>query len=402
MDITYSEITVRELVDGYKEYDDTNSVIAMGGRLVVRPEYQRQFVYEEKDASAVVNTVMQGFPLGIMYFAKLDGKNDADYEVLDGQQRIISICRYAQMRSAISVKVPTPTGGFNFVNFANLSYEHQEQILNYKIKVYICVGTDKEKLDWFEVINIAGKALEKQELRSAIYHGPWVTDAKSLFVRTGCAAQKGWGKYISRGKESQRRQKWLEIVLKWASDADGMTGKNAVDEYMQAHRFDDNADALWDYFERVMRWSTAIFTEYRKQMSQVEWGFLYNKFCNNYYDPKDMEKRVAALMEDEEIGKPAGIYAFVLDGDERNLSLRQFGEKDKRVMFERQGGACPLCKPDQKYSIAKMAADHIIPWSQGGRTFIAHVDDPLKPNNTQNGNNGQMLCTIHNLQKSNR
>lgn len=399
MDITYSEVTVRELVDGYREDDETNSVIAMGGRLVVRPEYQRQFVYEGKDAAAVVNTIMRGFPLGIMYFANLDDQNGAQFEVLDGQQRIISICRYAQQKSAISVKVPTPTGGFNYVNFANLSHEHQEAILDYRMKVYVCTGTDKEKLDWFEVINIAGKKLEKQELKSAIYHGPWVTDAKSLFVRKGCAAQKNWAEYLSG---DQDRQKWLETILRWAADADGLSGKNAIDQYMQTHRFDNNADELWNYFERVMRWTTATFDIYRTQMAQVDWGILYNRFGKIHYDSKDMEKRIATLMEDEEITKPAGIYAYVLDGDERNLSLRQFIKKEKRIMFERQGHRCPLCGPEKEYSIGKMAADHIIPWSQGGKTVIADVDDPLKPNNTQNGNNGQMLCTIHNLQKSNK
>lgn len=399
MDIRYTVIAVRDLVNGFVEDDETNSVTAMGGRLVVRPEYQRQFVYNEKDSEAVVFTVMRGFPLGIMYFAKLDEKNDADYEVLDGQQRIISICRYAQKKSAMSVKVPTATGGFNIVNFANLSQEHQDKILDYRMKVYICEGTDQEKLEWFEVINIAGKNLEPQELRSAIYHGPWVTDAKSLFVRKGCAAQKGWSKYLS-GK--QDRQKWLETVLRWTADADGKTGKNALNEYMQEHRFDNDANALWDYFERVMRWATAIFTTYRKQMSQVDWGILYNKFHSNFYDPVDMEKRVAKLMADEEVGRPVGIYSYVLDGVERNLSLRDFSDQDKRIMFERQGGICLACGLGKKYAINKMAADHIIPWSEGGRTFIATLDDPLRINNTQNGNNGQMLCTAHNMQKSNK
>lgn len=397
------KVRVRDLVQGFIEDDETNSVTAWDGKLIVRPEYQRQFVYNDKETAAVINTVLNQYPLGIMYFAKLEeGSGDAEYEVMDGQQRIISICRYAQEKSAMSVKLPTAKGGFNAVNFANLAKERKEALLDYELMVYVCEGTEAEKLEWFEVINIAGKKLEDQELRSAIYHGPWVTDAKSAFVRPNCAAQKGWKQYMDG---DQKRQKWLETVMKWAADAEGFKDKkddDAISQYMRTHRFDENADALWDYFEHVMNWATGVFTVYRKEMKKVDWGFLYNKFGKNYYDASDMEKRVAELMADDEIegaGK-SGIYAYLLDGEEKHLNLRQFSDTEKRVMYERQKGICPGCS--EHFEIGKMHGDHIVPWSEGGKTRVEDIDDPTKLNNTQNGNNGQMLCTGCNLKKSNK
>jgi len=397
MKITPIAITVRDLVEGFVEDDVTNSVTAMGGRLIVRPDYQREFVYNDKEAEAVVRTAMKRYPLGVMYFAKLEDGAGAEYEVLDGQQRIISLCRYCKPKSAMSVRIPTPSGGYNAVNFSNLPKTKQEALLDYPLNVYVCEGKVDDKLEWFEVINVAGKALSKQELRSAIYHGPWATDAKSLFVRSGCAAQKAWARYMNGDR---KRQVWLETVIGWAADAEGIVDEKPIDRYMQLHRFDANADELWNYFERVMRWTTATFTCYRKEMSKIDWGILYNKYKDTYFDAVDMEKRVAALMKDGEIERQEGIYYYVFDGKEKHLSLRQFTETEKRVMYERQGGVCLLCR--DRFEIEKMQGDHIVPWSEGGKTRVEDVDDPLLPNNTQNGNNGQMLCTPCNIAKSNK
>ena len=377
MKINEKRLKIGDLIDGYYEDDATSKVTALGGKLDVRPEYQREFVYAEKQRDAVINTVLNGFPLNIMYFVdRLDGT----YEVLDGQQRIISICRYA--KNMFSVKLPTATGGYNTVNYPNLFDDQLEDFLNYELHVYVCEGTEREKLDWFQVINIAGMTLENQEILNAVLHSAWLTDAKSAFSRRNCAANKNYGKYMNG---DYIRQKFLETAFRWNAYYEGITGKDAIVQYMQKHRQDKNADALWKYFEDVFIWVQATFGGYDKSMKGVEWGYLYNEHKDDNLDPVELQKRVKELMADDEVQKKSGIYEYLLTGEKKVLNLRTFSERDKITMYNRQQGLCAICgKP---FSMKEMHADHIKPWSKGGLTELS---------------NGQMLCVNCNLAKSDK
>ena len=377
MKINETRLKIGDLIDGYYEDDTTSKVTAWGGKLDVRPEYQREFVYAEKQRDAVINTVLNGFPLNIMYFVdRLDGT----YEVLDGQQRIISICRYA--KNMFSVKLPAATGGYNTVNYPNLFDDQLEDFLNYELHVYVCEGTEREKLDWFQVINIAGMTLENQEILNAVLHSAWLTDAKSAFSRRNCAANKNYGKYMNG---DYIRQKFLETAFRWNAYYEGITGKDAIVQYMQKHRQDKNADALWKYFEDVFAWVQATFGNYDKSMKGVEWGYLYNEHKDDNLDPVELQKRVKELMADDEVQKKSGIYEYLLTGEKKVLNLRTFSERDKITMYNRQQGLCAICgKP---FSMKEMHADHIKPWSRGGLTELS---------------NGQMLCVNCNLAKSDK
>ena len=377
MEINETRLRIGDLIEGYYEDDSTSKVIAWGGKLDVRPEYQREFVYAEKQRDAVINTVLNGFPLNIMYFVdRLDGT----YEVLDGQQRIISICRYA--KNMFSVKLPAATGGFNTVNYPNLFDDQLEDFLDYELHVYVCEGTEREKLDWFQVINIAGMTLENQEILNAVLHSAWLTDAKSAFSRRNCAANKNYGKYMNG---DYIRQKFLETAFRWNAYYEGITGKDAIVQYMQKHRQDKNADALWKYFEDVFAWVQATFGSYDKSMKGVEWGYLYNEHKDDNLDPVELQRRVKELMADDEVQKKSGIYEYLLTGEKKVLNLRTFSERDKITMYNRQQGLCAICgKP---FSMKEMHADHIKPWSRGGLTELS---------------NGQMLCVNCNLAKSDK
>ena len=379
MKINMIKVPVSELIQGYNEDDSTGKVVAWGGKLDVRPEYQREYVYGEGQRDAVVNTILNGFPLNIMYFVD---RKDGTYEVLDGQQRIISICRYAQNR--FSVKLPALTGGFNTVNFPNLFDEQLSAFLNYELMVYICDGTDKEKIDWFEVINIAGERLEKQEIRNAVLHSAWVTDCKSVFSRRNCPAYKHYGKYMAG---DCIRQKYLETVYYWCADAEGIRGKDAVRQYMMKHRSDPSADELWDYFERVFAWVSKTFGKFHPNMKGVEWGLLYNRHKDDNLDPTILQMEVETYLADDEVGSKKGIYEYLLStrkpSDERLLSLRTFTETEKKTMYARQGGICPIC--GKHFELREMEGDHKKPWSKGGKTTL---------------DNGQMLCKACNLKKS--
>ena len=376
MKINMIKVPVKELIQNYSEDDQTSRVRAWGGKLDVRPEYQREYVYSDDKRDAVINTILKGFPLNIMYFVD---RKDGTYEVLDGQQRIISICRYAM--NQFSVKIPSASGGFNTVNRPNLFDEDAKKFEDYELQVYICEGTDKEKLEWFQIINIAGEELETQEIRNAIYHSAWLTDAKSLFSRRNCVVNKKYGKYLSG---DYIRQKFLETAFTWHADYEGITGKDAVVDYMQQHRQDKNADELWRYFESVFDWVESTFGKYDKTMKGVKWGLLYNQHKDDKLDVGDIQKRIPELMADKEVQKKSGIYEYLLTGEEKVLSLRTFDEDEKLTMYHRQGGKCAICgKP---FDIKDMHGDHVKPWSKGGRTTI---------------DNGQMLCVTCNLAKSN-
>lgn len=379
MTIMEMDFPIRDLVVSYHEDDATGRVSAMGGRLDVRPEYQREFVYDEKQQSAVINTVMHQFPLNIMYFVR---RPDDTFEVLDGQQRIISICRYIT-NPAISAKIPAATGGYNMVNFNNLDTAAKDAFLDYQLRVYICEGTDKEKLDWFQVINIAGEVLEQQEIRNALYHGPWLTSAKSAFSRRNCAAHRKYGKYMAG---DYIRQKYLETVFSWKAEQEGFSGRDAIVQFMQAHRDDPDANELWNYYEAVFAWVQKVFgVGFDKSMKGVPWGFLYNAHKDDNLNPVLIQADVERLLADSEVQKKTGIYPYLLTGEEKYLNIRQFDPDVALSVYHTQGGKCALC--GQAKDFKEMHADHIQPWSKGGKTV---------PENCQ------MLCVQCNLKKSNK
>ena len=358
MKIELKEITVRELTDGYKNNDE-EGVVGYGGKLDIRPPYQREFIYKDKQRDAVIDTITKGFPLNVMYWAV---REDGRFEVIDGQQRTISICQYV-------------SGDFSFKKryFHNLKKDEQEQILNYKLMIYFCEGTDSEKLEWFRTINIAGEKLTDQELRNAVYSGSWVSDAKRRFSKNGCAAYQIGKDYLNG---VAIRQEYLETAIDWISG-----GK--IEEYMATHQHDPNANELWLYFESVINWVKATFPKYRKEMKGVPWGLLYNEFKDVKLDHEALETEIARLMEDEDVTNKKGIYEYVLTRKEKYLNLRAFSDKQKQEAYERQKGICPRC--GKYFEFEQMEADHITPWHLGGKTTAE---------------NCQMLCREDNRRKS--
>ena len=367
MKIELHEIPIRDVADGYVDSAE-NGVVGYGGRLNIRPAFQREFIYKDKQREEVIHTVRQGFPLNVMYWAKSD---DGNYEVLDGQQRTISICQY--IKEPFSVTIDG-----NPLTFSNLSKQEQEFILDYKLMVYICEGTDREKLNWFKIINIAGEKLSTQELRNAIYTGEWLTDAKKYFSKTGCPAYKIAGDYL---KGSAIRQEYLETVLRWITERDGIQ----IEDYMSRHQHDTNCNELWLYFQTVINWVKVTFPNYRGGlMKGLEWGVFYNHHGSGSYDQRILETRIVELLDDEDVSNQKGIYEYLLDGNEKHLNIRAFSAKMARTAYERQQGICPKC--GRHFEIGDMQADHITPWSKGGHTT---------------SDNCQMLCADCNRRKSN-
>lgn len=375
MDINLHEITIRDLFDKYYEDDENGIVTGYHGQLNMRPVYQREFIYKEDQKRAVINSIRSGFPLNVMYWVEVAKDT---YELLDGQQRSISICQYVNGDYSVDEKA-----------FHSLKQEQRDEILDYKLMVYICKGTDQEVLDWFEVINIAGKPLTAQETRNAIYHGPWVSSARQYFSKKDCPGYQNGSPYM---KCEWERQIGLETVLNWIIDYENAQRgadeeKYTIRSYMSFHQYDSDAKPLWDYFEKVISWVKEVFPKYRSIMKGLPWGIFYNKYGAKFSseDAERFENTLVELVKDKfEITNMSGVYEYLLSGDERYLSLRRFNDNDAIIMYERQKGVCPIC--GKHFEKKEMQADHIIPWSKGGKTVIE---------------NCQMLCTDCNLKKSN-
>ena len=358
MDIELKQISVRDLVNGYEDNNE-GGVKGYGGKLNIRPPYQREFVYKDKQRDAVINTLTRDFPLNVMYWAVCA---DGTYEVIDGQQRTISICQYVEGDFA-----------FNERYFHNLQSDEQEQILNYKLMIYLCSGTDSQKLEWFRTINIAGEKLTEQELRNAVYAGSWLSDAKRYFSKTDCAAYNIGGDYLVG---TAIRQEYLETVISWISNGE-------IEAYMAKQQNKPNANELWMYFNSLITWVKTTFPKYRREMKGVDWGSLYGEFKDAELDSAKLEVEIARLMADDDVSKKKGIYHYVLTRKEKHLSIRAFTDNQKREAYERQKGICTVCK--EAFDISEMEADHITPWHAGGKT---------------DAENCQMLCKEDNRRKS--
>ena len=389
MKIELHRITVRDLVDGYVD-DEEAGVRGYGGKLDIRPAYQRNFVYREKERNAVISTVMKGFPLNVMYWAK---NPDGTFEVMDGQQRTISLCQYFN-------------GDFSWGEldlcakfFHRQPEDVQRKFLDYELMVYFCEGEPSEKIDWFKVINIAGLKLTAQEMRNAVYFGPWVADAKRYFSKQGCVAQKVGAQYLNGNAD---RQEYLETAIEWALQSDGMLRptEKAIEDYMAIHQGDGEATGLWLNFQKVVNWVDTLFTKYRKEMKGLEWGRLYREFGARSYNPAELEKDVSRLMADKEVQNNKGVYEYLLSDRtrEEKLNLRQFDDDEKRAAYETQtaeaktrgASNCPLCAAKgsgEIWDISEMEGDHIVPWSKGGKTVPENL---------------QMLCKRCNALKSDK
>lgn len=422
MTIKPKQIKIKDLFDGFEDNGD-NGIVGYHGQLNIRPKFQREFIYEPEDQKAVINTVLNGFPLNTMYWAVArndvtqepitteDGKQI--YELLDGQQRTLSICYYLESKFS-----------FNNLTAYNLKKSYPDkyaELMEYPLQVYICDGKTSEKLAWFRTINIAGKALSEQELLNAQYTGPWLTDAKSYFSRPGKNADarpvvrnhdtSAYFKFSASKNEGVNRQTLLQYAIEWKTAFDGLPARTLKgDSYMSKHQGDKNADELKSYFNSVFDWVGSKFSEYRSAEKGLPWGEWYNeykagKFNGNLIDKDSMtiEEELKKLDEDDDVQSTKGEYRYILTNDPKYLNIRAFDPADAKTVYAQQKGKCPMCDKNignhtypqnqattkygpNTYEFKQMQADHIVPWSKGGHTVR---------------NNLQMLCEWHNKFKSN-
>jgi len=373
MTIKQIEVTVGDIARGYINSEE-QGVRGYGGQLDIRPPYQREFIYNENEQQAVISTVLKGYPLNVMYWVRRSEDAECPYEVMDGQQRTLSLCEYVDGKFA-----------YDFKNFFNQPADIQKLILDYPLTIYLCEGEPSEKLEWFKTINIAGKPLNEQEINNAVYAGPFVTDAKRHFSKSNCGAYR-LGKDLVNG--TPIRQEFLKKALEWMSEHETREGKpQSVVGYMAEHQHDPNANNLWTYFQNVLNWTITNFDlkKFKKIMKGLNWALYYDKYHSTTLDTADLASRISKLILDSDVQKQMGIIPYVLTGDERHLDLRCFPDDIKQTVWEKQHHICPSCQKEFDYEF--MEGDHITPWREGGRTVIE---------------NCQMLCRECNRRKGGR
>lgn len=383
-----TNITVKDICEGFVYSKlEGKGLFGLSGKLTIQPEYQRNYIYASDNGKreiAVIDSVLKGYPIGLIYFNKVD--NDK-FEVLDGQQRITSLGRFVTGKFAILDENGHPQ------YFSGLATNRREEILKTKLLIYECEGTETEIKEWFKTINIVGVPLNDQELLNAVYSGPFVTLAKEEFSNSQNANIQKWSAYI---KGTANRQDFLECALDWVS-------KGNIGEYMSEHRQDTNINELKNYFNSVIDWVSGVFMDVEKEMCGLEWGRLFETYRNQPYNPQKVSEQVHQLYADPYVKSRKGVFEYILGGltDTKLLDVRVFDDATKRTVYEKQTSEaeknntsnCPLCalghdaNKTKIWSLKDMDADHVTAWSKGGATNKA---------------NCEMLCKTHNRAKGNR
>jgi 5-methylcytosine-specific restriction endonuclease McrA len=382
-----TDITVKDICDGfvYNELEG-KGLFGLSGKLTIQPEYQRNYIYASdggKKEMAVIESILKGYPIGLIYFNRV---SEGNLEVLDGQQRITSVGRFVTGKFAINDE-----NGMQY--FSGMATDKKNRILETKLLIYECEGTESEIKEWFKTINIVGIPLNDQELLNAVYSGPFVTLGKAEFSNSQNANIQKWSAYI---KGSAHRQEFLERALDWVS-------KGKIGDYMSRHRFDKNINELKRYFNSVLDWVSSVFIDVESEMCGLEWGRLYEKYHTKAYSPAKVSAEVQKLYGDPYIKNKKGIFEYILGGstDTKLLNVRVFDDATKKSIYASQTkkakakgeSNCPHCvighdaNKSKIWNLAEMDADHVTAWSKGGGTNIQ---------------NCQMLCKSHNRAKGNR
>lgn len=385
-----TDITIEQICKGfvYNELEG-KGLFGLSGKLTIQPEYQRNYLYaKEKKEEAVIQSVLKGYPLGLLYFNKV---SEDKYEVLDGQQRITSLGRF------LTDKFPLFDSNGLPHYFLRMPADEQKKINETTLTIYICEGEEREIKEWFRTINIAGIPLNHQEISNAVYSGPFVTLAKEEFSNSNNANVQKWSSYI---KGDILRQDYLRTALEWVTKSDE---DDVVDTYLSKHRFDNNINEIKMYFTSVIDWVSGVFSDVESEMKGLEWGRLFEEYRHNPYDPAEVSAKVHELYADAAVKNRRGVFEYILGGcsDTRLLDIRVFEESTKKAKYTQQTDAaikgevsnCPLCALGQDnnakriWKYTEMDADHVTAWSKGGSTDIK---------------NCQMLCKTHNRAKGNK
>ncbi len=381
------KIKVRDIFNGYENKE--GKTIGYNGKLNIRPEFQREFIYNPEQEEAVIHSVLDGFPLSLIYW----GETENGYDLIDGQQRTLSIMRFISNKYAIRINYI----GHKKISrtFEELSEEERNSILNYELDIALLKGTPDSKLKYFEIINTAGEKLNNQEMINAAYHGLFINQSRNLFSNkkseffTEAGADGNWINFIVEKDSDIKRQLILEKMLKWVSLGKGKT----IEEYVSQNR-ENNSEEFKAEILKILKWSKETFApeskDYYDWMKKVKWAEVFYENEKKKAEDKvavkyeDIPKRIKELSAMPGIDKNEGIPMFLVTGEEKYLNSRSFNKKDIINKWKEQDKKCASCGEAKDED--QIAGDHIVSWSKGGRTEYENL---------------QVLCKRCNSSKSN-
>lgn len=249
----------RRLVS-FDSYDLTVSSLMemiVSGAVFVPPEYQRQFIWEPKRQSTLIESVFLGIPIPSIFMA---ANADATWEVVDGVQRLGSMCHFIgseDLLKKVDRPEPLKISGLeklSMLNDSSFSELPKSIQLYFKTRfLKVVVLNDKSDLsvrfDLFERLNTGGVTLTEQEIRNCVYRGPFNESLKEL------AGSLDMRKVIVLGDKAPDSA-YEDVVLRFFAYLNNYKNfdhlvKTFLNEYMGAHKASPLPKSQVELFNRT-------------------------------------------------------------------------------------------------------------------------------------------------------
>ena len=381
------DITLQQL----KNSVDANDIIT-------DPDYQRKYVYDDKRASCLIESILIGIPIPVIYLAEED---ESVYSVIDGQQRITSFVRY--LKNEFPLTGLKRLKSLNGLYFRELDKALQRR-LNYQTLSAVCIEKDSQGLKYeiFSRLNLGAVKLRDQEVRNCIYRGKF-NDMLKEIANTNVYLPLLFHDTNSRYSYEERILRFFALR---SMELKG-TFKLMMNSYMEAHINDDDEvlkkckndynsliemvkvvlgeDAFFSAVDQRKKFNGAVYDSIMipfslfpkrdliKHADEIRSAIQKLKSENEDYQDwifagtnasKRIRSRVNAVMEI--------LNEIILSDSSSNESKqRLFNPSLKEKLFY-PGYVCKYCG-NQILSIDDCEIDHITPFDLGGPTDLENA-----------------------------
>lgn len=309
MDFGSTEQIVSWFRDRYRE-----------GTLEIKPPFQRKPVWVARQKSYLIESLLLGLPVPEVYIQQVvTEEGDTTYAIVDGQQRIRTVLQFigvdrdpdeAQFNK-FSLDKLDPESRWYGLTFAELSADEKRSFYGYKFSVRVLnTSNDEDVRDMFRRLNKFLTPLNAQELRNAIYTGPFIRLVEAL------ADDPYWAENKVVTATQIRRMVDLQFVSELLIGVmHGPQGGSAriVDEYYEQY---EDFEQEFPGQKRARKRFTATLDAIREILP-----VLKDTRWSNLADFYSLFVVVAAVLRDHEITRTArrrlreGLIAFAGDVD---------------------------------------------------------------------------------------
>ena len=381
------DITLEQL----KNFVDANDIIT-------DPDYQRKYVYDDKHASCLIESILIGIPIPVIYLAEED---EGVYSVIDGQQRITSFVRF--LKNEFSLTGLKRLKSLNGLYFRQLDKTLQRR-LSLKSLSTVCIERDSQNLKYeiFSRLNLGAVKLRDQEVRNCIYRGRF-NDMLKEIANTNT--------YLSvLFHDANTRYSYEERILRFfalrSMELKG-TFKLMMNNYMETHA-NDNDEILKKYKSqynslieliKIVLGEDAFFSasDQRKKFNGAVYDSIMIPF--SLFPKKDIIKHADEIrtsiqkLKNENEEYKAWVYAgtnastrihsrvnAVMDILNKIILPNSSDIESKQRLFDPslksklyyKGYVCKYCG-NQILSVDDCEIDHIIPFDKGGPTALENA-----------------------------